>query len=139
MAETFEIAGGAYEDVEFVGGTSTQAVIVTPIRTKPSGIYIEVRVLKSAFEKNGASVVNAAALGWADIFETLAKQPHVGGVQWGQQQAGGQVEDVAIITVVSSSGASSDSLTVPVNALGPKLDETAIAALAKKLNELEAL
>lgn len=138
MADTFDVET-SYDDVEFLGGSRTQDVLVTGIRTKPHGIYIEVRVSKALFEKDGAQIVNAAALGWATIFETLVVQPHVAGVAWGQESAGGQLQDVAVITVASSSGDSSSVLTIPVTALGPKLGATPIAKLSKQLDAVEAL
>jgi hypothetical protein len=138
MAEIFDVET-SYDDVEFLGGSRTQDVLVTGIRTKPHGIYIEVRVGKALFEQEGAQIVNAAALGWATIFETLAVQPHVAGVAWGQESAGGQLQDVAVITVSSSTGASSAALTIPVTSLGPKLGAAAIGKLSKQLDAVEAL
>lgn len=125
------------DDVEFLGGSQTRAVIVTGIRTKPSGIYLEVRVPRSSFDKYGAQVVNAAALGMANIFETLAKQPYIAGVQWGQAADHGQLQDVAILTVESSSGDSQATLTIPVVQLGPDLDHAAVAKLHGHLDDLE--
>lgn len=137
MADTWEFVT-SYEDTEFLGGSNTRDVLVTGIRTKPSGIYIEVRVPLALFQQDGAQVVNAAALGWATIFETLARQPYVAGVQWGQESTNGMLQDVAIITVASTSGNSQASLTVPVVRLGPKLDAPEIKHLHEQLNQLEA-
>lgn len=136
MADTFTVET-AYDDVEFLGGAQTRDVLVTGIRTRPSGIYIEVRVPKAEFQQYGPQVVNAAALGWATIFETLAKQPYVAGVLWGQQARNGQLQDVAVLTVASTSGESESTLTVPVVDLGPDLDHAAIAKLHKSLDDLE--
>jgi hypothetical protein len=127
----------AYDDVEFLGGTQTRDVLVTGIRTKPSGIYLEVRVPRAEFDKLGAQVVNAAALSMWNIFETLAKQPYVAGVQWGQQPHSGQLQDVAVITVESDRGNAESSLTVPLVQLGPNLDHDAITKLHKQLNDLD--
>src|SRR3954447_20020267 len=103
MADTFAVET-SYPDVEFLGGTNTRDVLVTGIRTKPSGIYIEVRVPMSEYRQFGAQVVNAAALSWSNIYETLARQPHIAGVQWGQESFHGQLQDVAVLTVESASG-----------------------------------
>lgn len=138
MADLFAIVT-SYEDVEFVGGTNTRDVQVAGAVTKPSGIYFEVRVPKSTYQQDGPSVINAAALGMANILETLVKQPHVGGVQWGQASSGGQLQDVAIITVLSKSGNSSSLYTVPIVQLGPKLNATQIAAISARLDATEAL
>jgi hypothetical protein len=91
------------------------------------------------FRQYGAQVVNAAALSYATIFETLAKQPDVAGVQWGQATAHGQLQDVAVITVQSTSGNSEASLTVPVVQLGPDLDHPAVKRLHDQLDANEAL
>jgi hypothetical protein len=96
-----------------------------------------VRVPRESFDKLGAQVVNAAALSLWNIFETLARQPYVAGVQWGQQPHHGQLQDVAIITVESTSGASQSALTVPVVQLGPNLDHAAILKLRDNLDALE--
>jgi hypothetical protein len=138
MADLFETVA-AYDDVEFLGGSQTRDVLVTSIRTKPSGVYIEVRVPRSLFDQYGSQVVNAAALGMANIFETLMKQPYVAGVQWGQQAAQGQLRDVAVITVASTSGDSQSTLTVPVVNLGPDLDHKAITKLHDQLDATEGL
>lgn len=138
MAATFDILT-SYRDVEFLGGTNTRDVHVAGGFTKPSGIYFEVRVPSSLYEKEGASVINAAALSTTTILETLMTQQHVDGVLWGQQSAGGQLQDVAIINVVSPSGNSSEPYTVPFIKLGPKLNAPQIAAIAKRLAETEAL
>lgn len=137
MADSWQFVT-SFEDVEFLGGSQTRDVLVTGIRTKPSGIYLEVRVPLDLFKREGAQVVNAAALGWANIFETLARQPYVAGVQWGQESLNGQLQDVAVITVASTSGDSQATLTVPIVQLGPKLDAPAIKQLHDQLNELEA-
>lgn len=138
MAENFRIVT-SYEDTEFLGGTSTQDVQVAGAVSKPHGIYFEVRVPKAEYQKQGPSIINAAALGIATIFETLIEQPHVGGVQWGQQTKGGQLQDVAIITVVSDSGNSSSLYTVPLVQLGPDLNAKQILAINNRLDATEKL
>lgn len=138
MAEKFDILT-SYQDVEFLGGSNTRDVHVAGAVTKPDGIYFEVRVPSSVYKQEGPSVINAAALGTATILETLLTVPHVAGVLWGQQAVGGQLQDVAIITVVSKSGNSSEPYTVPFVKLGPKLNATQIAAISKRLDETEAL
>jgi hypothetical protein len=136
MAATFQVVA-QYPTLEFLGGTRTQQVMTVGIQTKPSGIYVEFRLPKLIYDDQH---VNAAAIGWATIFETIATEDWVGGVEWAQRPtAGGQLQDVAVITVVSSSGNSSDTLTVPVTQLGPKLHQPQITALHEKLDSAEAL
>ena len=138
MADSFEILT-SYRDVEFLGGANTRDVQVAGGVTRPSGIYFEVRVPSSTYKQDGPNVIEAAALGTATILETLVTQPHVGGVLWGQQSAGGQLQDIAIITVLSKSGNSSDEYDVPFVKLGPKLNATQIAAISARLDATEAL
>jgi hypothetical protein len=96
-------------------------------------------VPKAEFDQYGAQVVNAAAIGMATIFETLAKQPYVVGVQWGQQSHAGQLQDVAIVSVASTSGNSQTTYTVPVTQLGPKLNATQIKRVHDQLDDTERL
>jgi hypothetical protein len=128
----------SYEDVEFLGGNKTREVLVTGIRTKPSGIYVEVRVPKAIFTKYGAASVNDPAGAWATIFETIARMSHVAGVQWGQESKNGMLEDVAIVTVESDSGESEATVTVPIAKIGPNVTIPEVAKLNKQLNALEA-
>jgi hypothetical protein len=55
VAQTFSVET-SYEDVEFLGGAQTRDVLVTGIRTKPSGIYIEVRVPLAEVRQYGAQL-----------------------------------------------------------------------------------
>lgn len=127
----------AYDDVEFLGGSQTRDVLVTGIVTSPSGIYGEVRVPKSEFDQYGEQVVRAAAATFVTIFETLAAQPFISGVQWGMAAHNGQLRDVAVLTVTSSSGNSSSVLTIPVVELTPDLDHAAVKKLHDRLDALE--
>ena len=138
MADTFTVVQ-SYEDVEFLGGTATRNVQVAGCVTTGHGIYFEVRIPSTEFAASGPESVNAAAAGYADIFETIANEANVVGVQWGQQTYGGQLQDVAIIEVSSDSGDSTGSITTPVTSLGPQLDKSQITALNKRLNATEAL
>jgi len=136
MAATFDVVS-QYPGVQTLGGAQTQDVVFVGINTKPSGIYVEFPVLKTAYK---ASVVNAAALGWATIAETLAAEQWVSDVQWTQLvTAGSQLQPGWVITVESTSGQSAAQLTVANSDLGPKLDAAAILALHKQLDEAEAL
>lgn len=138
MAEKYEVVS-SYEDVEFLGGNRTREVIVTGIRTKPSGIYVEVRVPKDTFRKIGAHAISDAANSWSTLFETLVRNSGVVGVQWGQETHNGQLQDVAVVTAESDSGATQASLTVPIARLGPNLVIPGLEKLRKQLSELEGL
>lgn len=134
MAETFDVVAQR-PGTEFLGGTETRDVMFIGIVTKPDGIYLEFAVPVSLYP----AAVNAAALGWANIFETLAGLPHVAGVEWGQRVVNGQLQPQATITVASSSGDSTGQLTVLISSLGPKLDQAAIDKLHAQLDATEAL
>lgn len=135
MADTYSIVT-QYPTVEFIGGTQTQDVSAVGILTKPHGVYAEFRVPQAGMT---ASIVNAAALGYADIYETLFTIPGVVGVAWSQQaNAVNVLQDVVTITVASTSGNSTATLSVPLVDLGPQLHKPQIAALRKTLNEIEA-
>jgi hypothetical protein len=130
MAENWEFVA-SYEDVEFLGGSNTRDVLVTGIRTKPSGIYVEFRVAMADFRENGARVVHDAAHAWAATFEALAAMQWVAGVQWGQESYRGQLHDVAILTVQSTNGDAQSSVTIPLS----QLDTAHVTAVVKKLHD----
>ena len=75
-ADTYTVVN-QYPGLHTLGGTQTQDVVFVGITTLPHGNYL-FPVAKSVYAKD---VVAGAALGWADIAETLWKQPHVVGVQ----------------------------------------------------------
>ena len=136
MAADFQVVT-QYPGLLAIGGTQTQNVVFVGITTSPSGIYVEFPVIQSVYS---ASVVDAAALGWATIAETLAKQPYVSGVQWTQIiNPANQYVPAWVITVSSSSGNSAGQITIENQQLGPKLDATAIAHLHDELDKAEAL
>jgi hypothetical protein len=136
MADSYTI-NYTYPDLEFLGGTQTQPVVAVGMTTKPSGIQAEFRVPQAGYS---ASLVAAAALGYADIYETLALQPWVVGVTWSQApQPSGELADQVTITVASTSGNSTAQLTVLVNDLGPNDQDTKINALHAELDNTEAL
>lgn len=136
MAETFDVVGQR-PTTEFLGGSETRAAVSIGIRTKPSGIYVEFLVPRSVYS---TEIVNAAALGWATIYETVAALPWVVGVEWSEvPQPSGQLGQTVTITVESTSGNSTDSMDVLVTKLGPQLHKPQINALHAKLDAIEAL
>lgn len=135
MADTFTVVT-QYPTVEYLGGSKTQDVMAIGIVTKPSGIYTEFRVPQSIYSH---SIVNATALGYANIYETAAGLDWVEGVQWSQVPSNGQLADQITFTVVSTSGNSSAQLSVLVLKLGPQLHQPQITALHNQLDAAEDL
>lgn len=136
MAATFTVVTQR-PTVVSLGGTQTEQGIEVGVVTKPSGIYIEYTVPQKGYNAN---VVNAAALGWVTIYETVAGLDWVSGVTWGQQQdSSGNLQPNITITVTSTSGNSEGQLTYLVSQLGPKLHEAQIDALHNQLDDAEGL
>lgn len=135
MAENFTVVT-QYPGIDVIGGSQTQDVVFVGINTVPHGTYIEFPVIASVYS---ASIVEAAALGWATIIETVWGESWVVGVQWTQVvNASNQLVSSVIITVTSSSGNSSATMTVPIQSLGPKLHQPQITALHNQLDAAEA-
>jgi hypothetical protein len=136
MADTFTILTQRPTLIS-QGGNKSVAGVEVGMATHPSGIYVEFDVAEKGYS---AQIVNAAALGWASIYETVAGLPNVAGVGWGQvQNTAGNLDTVVVITVTSTSGNSLAQLTVPVTQLGPKLHQAQINALHTQLDDAEAL
>jgi hypothetical protein len=136
MATSFTVVT-QYPGIDVLGGTQSQDVVFVGITTIPSGTYIEFPVPQSVY---AANVVNAAAIGWATIVETVWTEDWVIGVQWTQLvNPSNQLESALIITVGSTSGDSSAQLTVAIDKLGPKLQQGQITALHDQLDAAEGL
>lgn len=126
---------GTRPGTEFLGGTQTRPVVVIEAQSTPSGIYFEVLVPQKGFV---ADIARAAALGYADIFETVNALPHVAGVFWSQgPNAAGELEDLITITVESTSGNSEAQIVTPILQLGPQTDLPQIDALHAELDATE--
>lgn len=138
MAANYSVVT-SYDDVEFLGGTETRAVVVTGIQTKPHGIYVEVRVPKTIVTSTGETSIAEISADTAALYEGLAGQPHVTSVQWGQQELNGQLQDIAFVTVASTSGNSSTTLTIPLKDIGAGLEAALIASTSAQLDRIEAL
>ena len=136
MATSFKVVT-QYPGIDVLGGTQTQDVIFVGINTIPNSTYIEFPVPASVYS---SGVVNAAAIGWATIIETVWTEEWVAGVQWTQVvNAANQLVSSVIITVASSSGNSAGQLTVAIDQLGPKLHQAQITALHDERDAAEAL
>lgn len=136
MATSFQVVT-QYPGIDTLGGTQTQDVVFVGITTVPNGTYIEFPVPASVYS---SGVVDAAAIGWATIIETVWTEDWVIGVQWTQVVSpSNQLVSSLIITVGSTSGNSSATLTVPISQLGPKLHQAQITALHDSLDATEGL
>lgn len=136
MADSFTVVT-QYPGFDSLNGAPPQDVVFIGISTLPHGTYIEFPISEAAYK---AGAVNAAAIGWATIIETVWTEDWVVGVQWTQVvNPSNQLVSSLIITVTSSSGNSTATLTVPITQLGPKLHQPQITALHDQLDAAEAL
>lgn len=136
MADTYTILAQR-EDIEFLGGTLTRPVVSVSFQTKPHNIYAEFRIPRKDYLPRA---VGAGALSYAAIYEGIAALDFVVGVQWSQVvTAASELADNVTITVASSSGNSTASLDVLLNALGPDLHAAQISALHDQLDNAESL
>lgn len=134
MADTYRILA-TRPNTQLVGGTQTQQGVSIGFVTIPNGVYAEVFV---AQQPQLALIGRAAVLGYADILNTLFTVDWVSAVAWSQRvNASNLLIDQVTITVVSSSGNSTDVLTVDVDQLGPQLHGPQILALHNQLDSLE--
>lgn len=135
MASNFQIVS-TRPNTQLLGGTQTQQGISVGLVTIPNGVYAEVFVSQ---QPGIATVAKAAAMGYATIIETIFTLDWVVGVSWSQRvNASNLLVDQVTIVVSSSSGNSTDLLTVDISKLGPRLHEPQIEALHEQLDELEA-
>lgn len=135
MAANFTIVS-TRPNTQLIGGTQVQQGISVGFVTIPNGVWAEVFVSQ---QPGIANIAKAAAMGYATILETLFTLEWVIGVSWSQRvNPSNLLIDQVTIVVSSSSGNSSDLLTVDVSKLGPRLHEPQIEALHEQLDELEA-
>ena len=136
MATNFTVLG-TRPGIAQLGTLDTQNVVFVLIETSPNGVQVEFAVSAQGYS---ATIVHAAAVGWAQIAEGLASQPYVVGVT--SQDDIDQNNNLALvwtITVASSSGNSEAQLTVKNQNIGPKLYAGPIADLHDQLDATEAL
>lgn len=136
MAATFTILGSR-PGIAQLGTLDTTNVVFVLMETKPNGVQVEFPVAASVYS---ASVVHAAAEGWAQIAEGLAGQPFVAGVTSQDDiDANNNLVMVWTITVTSTSGNSEATLSVKNQNIGPGLYADPIADLHAELDATEAL
>lgn len=134
MAENFTIVS-TRPNTQLLGGTQVQQGISVGFVTIPNGVYAEAFVSQ---QSGIANIAKAAAMSYATILETLFTLDWVVGVSWSQRvNPSNLLIDQVTITVSSTSGNSTDLLTVDISQLGPKLHEPQIDALHEQLDELE--
>jgi hypothetical protein len=135
VAETFEVRT-QYPTVEFLGGSQTRPVMAIGYVTKPSLIYLEVRIPKNLYS---AELVKDYGIGYSGTVEAVAQLNGVQGMVWQQaQQPDGTLIDQMVIYVSSTSGDSAGSFILPFGQLAPKWATPKIKALRDQLDEAEA-
>jgi hypothetical protein len=136
MATAFQVLGQR-EDIEFLGGTQTRAVVAVSATTKPHGVYFETRILRTVYSP---AVVKNVAQAWAALIEQTFGIEGVAGLQWSQvPTASGELRDTITVTVESTSGQSSAALDFAFDRLVPEVIAEPIATLRKQLDDAEAL
>lgn len=130
--------GPQYPGVIYLGGTQTQEVMFCGMTANPGtdNIYFEFSIDRPAYS---LATYKATAQGFADVFETILAVPGVAGMEWVQTPKGGNLLSSMVISVQSTSGNSSNEVTVPLGSLSPELVAPIVAPLVKTLNEIEAL
>jgi len=124
------------ESVEYVGGTSSQQVAVVAVRTSPSLVYFEFRIPRADFT---AAVARTEAEGYGAQVESVLTDPNVSGIEWYQDaNQAGFLLDMGTIYVVSDSGNSSLSFTVPWGHVEEQVLAPMIAKVRAELNAAEA-
>jgi hypothetical protein len=136
VAKTYKIVT-QYPDVIFLGGTQTQEVQKIGLVTIPSNIYVEFSIPTNLYV---ASAVDAGATSWSYVYEQVAAEQWVVGVQWQEAtNVAGFLNEQVVIYVSSTSGDSVASLTVLVTQLGPQAHQPQIDALHAQLDDAENL
>lgn len=122
--------------VQFIGGTQTQNVQIVGITTQPNGVYFEFQLPdKTATAAN----VKSSATGFASIIEALFDIDGVAGIEWTQEPTtGGQLADHLLITVASSSGASTALLDQPFDRLTQAHVASQVKTIQGNLDDAEA-
>jgi hypothetical protein len=129
-------------DVEFLGGTQVRDVLVLSAWTVPHDVYFEARYPASGYK---VADVKSSALGYSIVYEDLYSIPGVDEVAWTQiETASGMLQDGVILYVSSTSGLSSDTVTVPYSQLSQNVAgqgfpsvTTRVKTLRAKLDSLE--
>lgn len=106
----------SYTTEELRGGTKLVPVRVIAATTKPSGIYFEMRLDLSLYDPTQIGPIIDSE---GELLEVLGQRQDVAGVEYVQDvNAAGQLIDGVAVTVLSSSGASSETMTYPLDWAG---------------------
>lgn len=126
----------AQPGTEYLGGTATRDVVFVSYNSLPSYIYFQVAVPQDGYT---ADLAKAAALGIADVLETLAALDWVTDVTWGQiPTSSGELQAAVTVQVRSTSGNGSANLGPwAIVKLPPNLNEPKINALHAQLDATE--
>lgn len=109
----------------------------TTLTAQPSGVTFSVMVPSGA---GMAAATAAAATPIAEAFNTAADHPGVAGIFTSQEvNAAGNVTDVAVVTVTSTSGRSSTTVTVPMGTVQGGDISGAVADARAQLDALESI
>jgi hypothetical protein len=123
-------------DVEFLGGTQVRDVLVLSAWTVPHDVYFEARYPASGYK---VADVKSAALGYSLVYEDLYKITGVDEVAWTQiETTSGMLQDGVILYVSSTSGLSSDTVTVPYSQLSQNVAGTGFPSVTTRVKTLRA-
>ena len=136
MAATYKITG-TRPGTAFLGGTNTQPVVIVECQTLPDLVYYEVNVPQQGYS---ADLARGAAIGYADILNTILGFQWVSGLYWSQGPGSNEeLQDMVNITVSSTSGNSEAQLApIAIVNLGPSTGEDKINALHAELDDTES-
>lgn len=136
MAATYDVVV-QYPGLDVIGGTQVQDVIFVGITTKPHGTYLEFPIPVSVYN---ATQVDDYAIGYSGTVEFIWSLTYVVGVQWTQVvNASNQLQSSYIVTVESTSGNSTGTVTLALAQLAPSIEDPLIAAMHDHLDAVEAL
>ena len=136
MAATYTVLY-QYPTVEFLGGTQTRDVMAVGYQTSPHNVVFEARIPKADYT---AAEVASFGIGYSGEIEDVFTIPGVVDATWAQvANAAGFLIDELVLSVESTSGNSSATLTVSFGQMAKETLAPRVAALREKLDEVEGL
>lgn len=136
MAADFYIVT-QYPTVEYLGGNQTRNVVAVGYTIRAYNLYFEARIPTSIYS---ATQVNDYGIGYTGTITSLMQIPGVIDGYWSQAPtAGGELEDQLTLTVASTSGNSSATITVPARRWAVSDVEPQVSELVTDLNAGEAV
>jgi hypothetical protein len=126
-----------YPGIDSLGGTQTQDVIFVGITTIPHGIYLEFPIPTTVYS---ATQVADYGIGFSGTVEAVYDNEWVVGAQWSQiVNPSNMLESVLIITVTSTSGNSTGTVTIPQSQWAATFWNPPINNLHAQLDDAENL